>query len=196
MEHNKAIMKSYKLKTFNRKALIISASLILLAFLTAIICLSQTMLDNGIESFLLITIPAIIILYFLLKKYFVKTYVINISNANLVVTLQNKMIYSTLLNEIVMFKYIRKENIDTLIFFATNNQQASFTIECTDQRKKFQRIVDVISNSGNYTSNIQSDEVRTIWTDYINQDIIVKDAATKKRTLQYYQQIPLPQYSN
>lgn len=195
MEYN-TIVKSYKLKKFNSKALVTSALLMLMFFLIAIICFSQILVDNGIESFLLITIPVLVTLYLLLKKYFVKTYIVNISNVNLIVTLENKRIYTTRLDEIVMFKYIRKENIDTLIFFATNNQQASFNIECTDQRKKFQKIVDVISNTSNYTSNIQSDEVSTIWTDYINQDIVAKEVVKRKRASQFYQQIPLPQYSN
>ena len=197
MEHDITLMKSYKLKTFNKRALVISTLLILAVFLSAIIYFSNTLIDNGIDSLLIIAIPIIALsAILLLKKAFVKTYTINISNTNLVVTHEGKAIYSTLLNEIVMFKYIRTENIDTLLFFATNNQQATFSIECIDQRKRFQKIVDAMSNAGNYTANIQSDEVSTIWTDFINKDIVAKEVGIKKKTLQYYRQVPLHQFSN
>lgn len=197
MEYNTTLMKSFKLKTFNTKALTISALLILSVFLSAIIYFSNTLIDNGIDSLLIIVIPVLILsVVLLLKKAFVKTFTVNISSASLSVIHKNKVIYSTLLNEIVMFKYVRKENTDTLLFFATNNQQATFSIECTDQRKRFRKIVDTLNSSGNYTVNIQSDEISTLWTDYINKDIVAKEVVIRKKALQYYRQVPLHQFSN
>ncbi|MFC4676147.1 hypothetical protein [Dysgonomonas termitidis] len=190
-------MKSFKLKTFNKRALVISTLLILTVFLSTIIYFSNTLIDNGIDSFLIIAIPVLVLsVVLLLKKAFVKTFTVTISNTNLVATHKGRVIYSTLLNEIVMFKYIRKENIDTLLFFATNNQQATFSIECVDQRKRFRKIVETINYTGNYTANIQSDEISTIWTDYINKDIVAKEVVIRKKAPQYYRQVPLHQFSN
>lgn len=162
----------FNFTVINRKLLLIATIPLLLLTLVGVYKTSDFFIDNGVEILVVVWFIPLLIIIGLLSKFFKIKYTLNMTDTDLSLKKEGKVLKSTQLNSILMIKHAHiTDTSDTLIIYTDNKTESFISFNTVGHSEQIYLLLEKLLNSGRYKKNIRMDR-QIQWNEYLNQSLL------------------------
>lgn len=165
-------MKTFELKSQNKKAFIIILLIIAVIILLVAMNYGPWFIRNGYGGYGVIAIGVVLVGgSVLFRKILAKKYIIAISEKEIQISQKGILKAASYLDQIAMLKLRSNVNVDELTIYTTGEKKVLMKFDTVNQNKAVMDIINELHNHIEFVQHIQNDRFNNAYTEYINKNI-------------------------